>query len=89
MTVYAETGKITSAVYKKNASLSSTITDGNLTMMLSTPAYTTEGGSRLYLNLKQYRYRKKDLYWNGFLPAGRKPLENGIPRSIRALKTEK
>ena len=50
-TVYAETGKITSAVYKKNASLSSMITEGSLTMVLSTPAYTTENEAVYTLTL--------------------------------------
>lgn len=49
--VYAETGKITSAVYKKNASLSSMITAGNLEMTLSTPAYSTENEAVYTLTL--------------------------------------
>ena len=40
--VYAETDNISSYVYKKDASLSSTITAGNLKMTLTTPAYTTK-----------------------------------------------
>ncbi len=58
-TVYAETGKITSAVYKKNASLSSTSTAGNLKMTLSTPAYTTEDEAVYTLTLSNTDTAKK------------------------------
>lgn len=67
-TVYAETGKIISAVYKKNASLSSTITEGSLTMVLSTPAYTTKEEAVFTLTLSNTDAAKR--IYIGTFPAG-------------------
>lgn len=67
-TVYAETGKITSAVYKKNASLSSTITEGSLTMVLSTPAYTTKKEAVFTLTLSNTDAAKR--IYIGTFPEG-------------------
>lgn len=67
-TVYAETGKITSAVYKKNASLSSTITEGSLTMALSTPAYTTREEAVFTLTLSNTDAAKR--IYIGTIPDG-------------------
>ena len=67
-TVYAETGKITSVVYKKNASLSDTVQADSLTMVLSTPAYTTKEEAVFTLTLSNTDAAKR--IYIGTIPEG-------------------
>lgn len=67
-TVYAETNKISSAVYKKDASLSDTVQAGSMTMMLSTPAYTTKEEAVYTLTLSNTDAAKR--IYIGTIPEG-------------------
>ena len=84
-TVYAKTGKITSAVYKKDASLSSTNTSDNLKMTLSTPAYTTEDEAVYTLTLSNTDAAKR--IYIGTFPAGwKKTSGDWDPTKYRSIK---
>lgn len=67
-TVYAETNKISSAVYKKDASLSDTVQADSLTMVLSTPAYTTKEEAVYTLTLSNTNAAKR--IYIGTIPEG-------------------
>ncbi len=84
-TVYAETGKITSAVYKKNASLSSTNTSDNLKMTLSTPAYTTEDEAVYTLTLSNTDTAKR-IYIGTFPDGWTQTSGDWDPTKYRSIK---